>query len=158
MAVRTLLPAKPVIEKVGGPGREFLNPFNQVNYPPSRPPAEAREAGNWRMETIGDGSANEFLHTVSLDRAVDSRRVEGVSGAEFVFPDGREVVVFAEAAPLSYKIAAGKEARHVVVGLPPGAELKLEIGRRRTNVRADSQGVLRFDDPTSGARVIRLSR
>jgi hypothetical protein len=57
-----------------------------------------------------------------------------------------------------YQIASGKKARHVVVGLPPGAELKLEIGRRRSNIRADSQGVVRFDDATTGARMIRLSR
>lgn len=158
MVVRTLLPTKPVIQKVGGPGREYLNPFNQVNYPPSRLVADARESGAWRMEVIGSGETNEFLHTMALGRTVESRRVEGASGAEFVFADAREVVVFADTTPLSYKLSAGSKAWHVVVGLPPGVELKLEVGRRSSRVQADSQGVIRFDDRTTGARVIRLSR
>jgi hypothetical protein len=160
MVVRTLLPAQPVIEKVGGPGREFLNPFNQVNYPPSRPAtaAEPRESGSWRMEVLAGAGVKEFLHTVSLGRAVESRRVDGVSGAEFVFPDGRDVVVFAEALPVSYKIGSGSKARHIVAGLPPGSELTLDMGRRRSKVRADSHGVVKFDDPAAGSRKIRLSR
>jgi hypothetical protein len=160
MVVRTLLPAKPMIEKVGGPGREFLNPFNRVNYPPSRPAtaAEPRESGNWRMEVVADRRVHEFLHTVSLGRAVESRRVAGASGAEFVFPGGREVVVFAEALPVSYKIGSGSKARHVILGLPPDAALTLDMGRRRSKVRADSQGIVRFDDPAAGAKTIRVSR
>jgi hypothetical protein len=158
MVVRTLLPEKPVIEKVGGPGREFLNPFNQVNYAPSlaAAAAQSRESGNWRMEVVAPGQVNEFLHTVSLERAVDSRLVDGASGAEFVFPDGRDVVVFADAPPVAYKIGSGNKSRHVIAGVPPGAALTLEIDGTRSKVRADSQGIVRFDDPGGGAKTIRL--
>jgi hypothetical protein len=158
MTVRTLLPAKPEIVAVGGPGREFLNPFNNTNYPPSRPPADSREAGRWRMEVIADRGTREFLHALAIGGSVTGEPIEGVAGAHFPFPDGAEVLAFAGALPVSYRLTSPQRARHLLAGLPPGSELTLVIGGRSRKVRVNPNGLLQFDDAARGGRSIRLNR
>lgn len=160
LTVRALLPARRDIALVGGPGREYWNPFNKTNYPPSRPAtaAPSREPGSWRMETIVDPGARELLHALSVAREVPARALEGAAGAVFAFTDAAEVVAFPAALPASYRVDAPGAARHFVAGLPPGTELRLEIGSRRRSVRVNAQGVVQFEDGARGARTIRLSR
>ena len=158
LVVRTLVPERPAITAVGGPGREFLNPYNNVNYPPSRPAvaAQPRESGAWRMEVAAGAEAGEFVHALSMAGAVETRALKGAAGAHFVFADGGEVVAFAAGLPAQYEISGTKAARHLVAGLPAGAEVTVEINRKKRKARVNQQGVLRFDDGARGARTIRV--
>lgn len=77
--LRTLLPAKPVTDVIGGPGREFV--AGGVNYPVN--PRLARNIGNrhwlgrYRLEiTTADARAgNRFLHLLQAADAAEPRMV-----------------------------------------------------------------------------------
>jgi heparin/heparan-sulfate lyase len=158
LTVRTLVHAEHEVAAVGGSGREFLNPFNGVNYPPSNAAtaAPSREAGAWRIEVTGRGTGNEFLHAISISGAVAARAVKGVAGAQFLFDGVGEVAAFPAALPAAYEISGGAPARHFVAGLPAGTRVIVEVNGKRRSARTDDQGVLRFEDGAKGARKIRL--
>jgi len=160
LEVRTLLPAAAAITAVGGPGREFLNPFNGINYPPGNAAtaAPSREPGAWRIEVVARDKAPEetFLHVLAMSGAPDARAVEGIPGAHLRSAEGDEVVAFPAALPAVYRIASPQAARHLLAGLPPGASVTIHINRRRRAARVGPQGLLRFDDGTKGSRTIQI--
>lgn len=81
----SLLPKGGVIEKIGGPGKEFL--VNGVNYPadpqPNRPD-QAGERGAWRVEISPASAAAEdcFLHVMQVadNGCTDFREVTEIEG------------------------------------------------------------------------------
>jgi hypothetical protein len=177
--VHTLLPEQRVVSVVGGPGYEYFNSFDGVNYPTSRPnvAGDARESGNWRIEVAPERPAADdlFLHAiqmadVSTGAPVEARTVKvlsgGLAGVHFLSrPENRIVLLSSDptggpaALPVSYEVDAGGPSRHVVTGMPPGIPAAVAVnGKRLTSVRVNGQGVLSFRDPGKGKRTITIRR
>jgi len=119
---RTLLPEDAVLEKVGGPGKEFL--ADGVNYAIDQGPSEAIRKrgdntkpikydevpelmGRWRMEVRPGEPRTEdvFLHLIQ----VGAQTLEEMCPATFDAGEGRVTVGFATTGPISghIRIAAG---------------------------------------------------
>ena len=113
---RTLLPEDAVLEKVGGPGKEFL--VDGVNYPITKGPnpnyTEVPELmGRWRME-VKPGAARQediFLHLMQ----VGDRKLKSMSEAKVTTSSPRTEVTFpagGKTVALSFS-ATGKAGGHV---------------------------------------------
>jgi hypothetical protein len=176
--IRTLLPEPRTVSIIGGPGFEYYNAFNQTNYPPSAAATAGapREAGAWRMEVspVAHNSDDLFLNAFQIADAstrgpVESRLLtdEGkkTTGVLFLSPANR-VVLFSTALgatpaslPLSYETDSPAEAHHLLLGLPPGLAVTIEVNHRMQPRRAVStQGTLNFEDKARGRREVHIER
>lgn len=155
----TLLPQRPDIRVIGGPGYEFW--VDGQTHPPSRPPGPLEDAGRYRVE-VAPGTPREedrFLHAVFLADAgselvggatlLDASVMVGAYVGDWVvlFPLGRDIVE-----EVSYPLPAAA-AEHLLAGLAPSEEYALSIdGVDLGRVQASGEGTLRFATG-SGARV-----
>jgi hypothetical protein len=162
LVVRTVLPEKHTITAVGGPGKEFLNPFNGVNYPPTNPrtASPSRESGAWRIEVAPAAPSEEdiFLHALEMSGAVETRAVSGVAGVQFLSERENQVVAFAPSLPANYEVVTSSRALHLLVGLPPSIDVVVEANGKPSSQKVNGQGVLCFRDKVKGSRRITVRR
>ncbi len=177
LLIRPLLPERRTVSIVGGAGFEYYSSFSRKNYPPAvaANAAPPREAGEWRMEVApagGDGEAlflNAFqIADASTHDAVEARLVADrdrkAAGILFLTPPANRVVLFSRnpdaskaALPVRYRVDSNMEARHLLVGLPPGQEVTIRVGRGPLFPgRISPQGVLSFEDRRKGRRTVEI--
>ena len=177
--VRTLLPEKSTLSIIGGPGYEYYNRFSKMNFPPERPFADNREAGNWRMEVspAKAGAATAFLHGIEI-----SASSEGSMVTQFVKSDHGEMegallesdkdsylVLFSASLdgkgdkfqrvylPVAYNINSRAGTTHVLAELEPGKNVRVSVdGQNIGTFRTSDAGVLMFRNDSSGPRRIRI--
>jgi len=177
LCVQTLLPASHDVIAIGGPGYEYFNEFNKVNYPPSRLALEAdsREPGKWRIEVAPKAMTedDQFLHVLQMagpaSKAPAETRLIGdkdgkITGAYVLSREENQVVLFSAAReggavvlPVSYEIFSSTPARHLLVEMPRGQKVVVEVNKRRKlEAQVTDQGVLNFLDKTRGHRRITI--
>jgi len=131
----TLLPVRPRIETVGGPGREFL--VDGVNYA-AKHVREEVDAGAWRLEISGDGeplesggARHDYLHALFTSDVSEARRpeaelarVKGGREAVGLVAAGTLVIFAGGDLPLEVDLAADVEAA-LVLEVPPFEHLVL---------------------------------
>lgn len=173
--VNTLLPAQRSVTTIGGEGYEFFDAFAGVNHPPSdlKRADELREAGRWRIEVAPARPArsDRFLHAFQIADGATKQPVrvrlltsdEGkMVGAQFLARRKHQVVLFAKnqpdspvSLPLRYTLSSPVTAHHLLVELPPGQRVAVEINGKPSPVqRVSSQGVLEFEDRVTGQRKV----
>lgn len=122
---KTLLPAKPAVKLVGGPGREFEASGKNWPLPGKNPANVYKLAGNWRMEVAEPqpGVRSRFLHVLEAalpnkaamipSKAFSDAKSDGV---ELTTPDGtRWVLKFnREGAVGGHIKATGKDGKVLV--------------------------------------------
>jgi heparin/heparan-sulfate lyase len=115
LIVRTLLPQKAALEKIGGPGKQFWSDGRNWPLPRGwRAPDTEPLLGQWRVEVSpGQAQAGDvFLHIIqvgnrSLARMVPARLVRrnGQAGVSFSYKGSEWEVLFATDGPVSGRIA-----------------------------------------------------
>ncbi len=177
LLIQPLLPERRAVSVVGGPGFEYYNAFSRKNYPPVVPANAGfpREAGAWRMEVAPAGEDRDelFLNAcqitdASAHNAVEARLVgdagRKAAGILFFTSPANRVVLFLKGPaasraelPVRYEVDSNKEARHLLVGLPPGRNVTIRVGREPMfRGRISPQGVLSFEDRRKGHRTVEI--
>jgi hypothetical protein len=164
MAVQSLLPLKREITTVGGPGFEFYNTFDGVNYPLSRndPNAVVRESGNWRIEVAPSEPSKDdlFLNVLEIgaQKPVPATLVssEGLVGAQI----GSSIVLFGRngttALPVRYEVSQTGPATHYVMGFPSNQPVTVRVNGKARKAKTSTEGVLVLEDKGKGKRKIEI--
>ena len=175
LLIHTLLPVRRNVIVVGGPDFEYFNSFQGTNYPPLLPNREhpPREAGRWRIE-IAPTVRSRDDHFLNAFQILDSG-VKKSANARLITDDGKKMVgVHYVAAPLDqiicfsasqnggpvslplrYDVSSRSPARHLHANLPPSQAVAVEVnGKLRYKGAVTDQGLLSFDDGTTGKRTI----
>ncbi len=150
----SLLPGRPRIDKVGGPGKGFW--VNDTNYATSK--SGTCEAGAWRVEVTSQqpDKAVEFLHVFQVyprpsasAPAPQSIEAQGAVGAELL----DRTVIFSTAGDAAHSlhyVSPGTGPReHLIIGLPTG---------RMASVKAGPKDLGRFDTGPSGSLIFRIDQ
>jgi hypothetical protein len=160
--VRTLLPAKHVIRRIGGAGYEFW--VNGKNRPPGKRGAQFPDKpddGNWRVEISPAEPAkfDVFLHSIHIGDTAIKKAPEGTlvpvaAGAMKGIALRNWVVLFGEKGTVRgevrYRAPAGSR-RHLVLDLLRGATYKLTGPGGEKTVTASKEGALHFEAPAGAA-------
>ncbi len=134
---RTLLPEDALLEKVGGPGRQFWNGGRNWPLPAEfRAPDTTRLLGQWRVE-VRPGSAREqelFLHLLQvgdqgLAEMVESRTVrqDGLAGVRFSYQGKDYELLFAVRGAPSGHLTI-REGNRLVVNAELATEVQPQSG------------------------------
>jgi len=174
--VHSLLPESRTVTIIGGPGFEYYNTFSGTNYPPAAGRANApREAGAWRMELAPAKSTADDLFLTAFQIADGSAENKAgirlltdsdqkTAGVQFGALPAHQIVLFSSepsgapvSLPLRYEIDSPVSARHLLLELPPLEQVTIEInGKRAATSTVSSQGILSFEDPSKGRRVVAI--
>ncbi|MFC2076790.1 heparinase II/III family protein [candidate division KSB1 bacterium] len=160
---RTILPGSPRLEKIGGPGADYL--VGDINYA-TRKGGDA-EGGAWRVEVTSDAGSKEvdFLHAffVYPSDAGSPPEITRISGDRLVGADflDRTVVFVSQedaAGRIRYVSNGNGPRHHLVLGLPAGAKALVKIGRRtQKNQKVSAAGVLAFSLDQTGRTAIEIN-
>jgi hypothetical protein len=157
----TLLPRSPRISVIGGSGKEFW--VNGQNFPPSRAPAAAEEAGAYRVEVSPSIQSlrDTFLHVLSAGdigsaaspaALLAASPATGLTVGEWVVLVGTE----REGARSASSELLGRRARCLLLGFVPNGTYDILVdGAFQTQLMASPAGSLRFD--LSGGSHLELS-
>ena len=152
----TLLPEEARIEKIGGPGQEFL--VGEINYATEK--GGDAEGGAWRIEVspAEEQKEVEFLHALQVFPAAPSTaftpllvQSSGLSGAEL--RDWTVVRIADNGRRGSYEYSSegsGKQM-HLLLGLPPGKEITVSaMGKAQKSGKSSEAGTFRFELEQAG--------
>jgi len=150
----SLLPPEPVIEKIGGAGKEFW--VNDTNYATTK--SGTCEPGAWRVEVTSrqPGKEVEFLHVFLVYpqppsvAAAAPRSIEGqgVVGVELL--ERRVIFVAGDlGGPLRYVSTGTGDIEHLIIGMPMGKVARVTTGQKEVG---------RFNTGTSGSVTFRFSQ
>ncbi len=166
--VRTLLPKKHYIRRIGGKGYRYWS--HGKNWPPSwhghgpdlgRKDGRGQDAGNWRIEVSPAEPAkfDNFLHlihicdtkTEKIDKATlitaEGEKMLGLASKGWLVMFGKKRAVKGE---VVYKAPKGK-TEHLVVDLKRGAKYKVSgIAGGAKEMAVSKEGVLRFATEKAG--------
>jgi heparin/heparan-sulfate lyase len=95
---RTLLPEKPELKKIGGPGKQFWSDGRNWPLPIGyRTPDESPLLGQWRVEVTPEkrSKKDQFLHLIQVgvrgvNKRVDSELIRGEDRVGLSFSSGRD--------------------------------------------------------------------
>jgi hypothetical protein len=169
LIVKTLLPGKRYVRRIGGKGYEFW--ALGANHPPKRRGREVVDKpddGNWRLE-ISPAEPKKFDNFLNLIRICDTRTAKPPA-SQLVEDTSRQavgaalpgwVVIFGRKGRLSgevsYPSPAGR-TRHLVLDLPPGAKCALKSPAGAKQLTASKEGVLDFVSTGAGKVTITVGR
>ena len=151
-----LLPASPLLRKVGGKGYEYwVNGSNHDPYPDSEEPL----GGNWRLEIQPPEPALDdlFFYILSpgargdLAPAVAGISASGAEGAEF----GSWVLLFSaqerSLGELCYRVESKETRRHLICDLEPGRSYRVfRDGALLVELLPGESGIGEFSCPGGG--------
>jgi hypothetical protein len=160
MLVKSLLPAKKEVLKVGGEGQWFVDA--DWKFIKARGPYTdwgAYWTGSWRAEIRAQ--TGEFLTVMqigdsrSLQTMVPVTKIESVSSTGALI-DNKRLVLFSKKAgapgSAEYQISATQNISHLIGGLPPNTFVKIrKNGKMHLNIKTGAQGVLYFQDNPGGS-------
>jgi hypothetical protein len=153
---RTVFPRSPDIELVGGRGKEYW--VDGRNYPPSKAPSAAHEAGSWRAEISPSAARthDEFLHMLYATeagsrappavRAVDGDSMKGVETQNLVILFATK---FHSVSRVAYSTSAAR--RNLLFGVAPSRYYEVAVnGSVIVRQQATVDGTLDFQTPVGG--------
>ncbi|MGH7494274.1 MAG: hypothetical protein ACREOO_18030 [bacterium] len=160
MLVKSLLPAKKEVLKVGGEGQWFVDA--EWKFIKARGPYTdwgAYWTGSWRAEIRAQDG--EFLTVMQIGDARTLQamapvvKIESASHTGALI-DNKRLVLFSKktGAPngAEYQISASQTVSHLIGGLPPNAFVKIKKnGKMHLNMKTGAQGVLFFQDNPGGS-------
>ena len=129
---QVLLPKEHRIDVVGGPGSEFT--VSGKNYVPDSMPVPADEAGEWRVEVIGESPEELFLNLLSVTGT-------GAPLAAMLLTTATHTGLIVGDWVVLFSTSGEKIAGDVQFELPPGVE------RYRCIVTGLASGVSYFEAP-----------
>lgn len=180
--IKSLLPAQRTISVIGGPGYEYYNRFVNKNFPPEKPFAPLREAGNWRMEVspASPSAKTVFLHALEITDEGKKEMVpvtyinssdNKMNGAHFMSAELNYITLFSSSMderghefqqvklPVSYSLRAKAHTNHILVELEPGTRVTVTINEKRAGTFTVSKaGVLSFTDEGTGLRKVVVTK
>ncbi len=140
--VRTLLPQKSLVRRIGGEGYEFWVDGENVPLSYSSIPKERQNEnpGAWRIEVepVESNAHDEFLHIlyptgVNIDEAPFSELLVNNSVMNAIYlkdVDHEWIVVFNKTKPaqqkIQYEANTGDYCRHLICGLPSGTRYNID--------------------------------
>jgi heparin/heparan-sulfate lyase len=160
---RTLLPTKPRLVKIGGPGNEFR--VGDINYATTK--SGTCEPGAWRMEVSSaeKTDAVDFLHLFLVyprtpESTPSARRIEGEKLAGSDILDQTVVFIKPEGNGKSFRYTStGTGSReHLIIGLPADRSAAVRAsGNLLGRFQTGSSGSIRFSLDQAGETEFRVS-
>jgi len=153
LLIRTLLPEKHFIRKIGGKGYEFWD--GEKNRPPVKSDYGLQDTGNWRVEVSPSvpSKFNNFLHIlypcdkevkkIPMTRLIYStgKNGVGVSINDWVVMFGKKGVI---SGPLEYTVPQGGLFKHFIADLQKDKIYKVITKDENTEKKTSREGTLYF--------------
>ena len=164
--VKTFLPARHTIRRIGGKGHEFRvggknRPIKRYTNCVERGTPHPVEAGNWRIEVspVKAAKFDNFLHRIHIcdtkTRAAPPAEMIAAAGRKMVgVRTGGWLVMFGRKGPVTGEVVyrdPGKATRHLVVDLQRNVRYRVAgITGGPQTLTASLEGVLQFriDEPS----------